>query len=93
MTAPVEPHGLIVVAGGGGTAVAGQWDFDAGNLAAIDAWLPARPGGRLLKTDLFDEVSATGTMLARTENRFRIKPSRLAADTAYGRRPDHALPL
>ena len=32
----------------------------------------------------FDEVSATGTMLVRTENRFRIKPSRLAADTAYG---------
>jgi len=32
----------------------------------------------------YDEVEATKTMLARTERRFRLKPKRLAADTAYG---------
>jgi hypothetical protein len=32
----------------------------------------------------YDEVAATKTMIARTEERFGIKPARLAADTAYG---------
>ena len=32
----------------------------------------------------FDEVAATQTMLDRTEERFDLKPKRLAADTAYG---------
>jgi transposase len=32
----------------------------------------------------YDEVAATKTMLERTEQRFDIKPKRLAADTAYG---------
>jgi transposase len=32
----------------------------------------------------YDEVDATKTMLERTEQRFDIKPKRLAADTAYG---------
>ena len=32
----------------------------------------------------YDEVESTKTMLARTERRFRLKPKRLAADTAYG---------
>jgi hypothetical protein len=32
----------------------------------------------------YDEVEATKTMLDRTERRFRLKPKRLAADTAYG---------
>ena len=32
----------------------------------------------------YDEVEATKTMLARTEQRFHLKPKRLAADTAYG---------
>ena len=33
------------------------------------------------------EVGAARTMLERTEERFRLKPQRLAADSAYGRRP------
>jgi hypothetical protein len=32
----------------------------------------------------YDEVESTKTMLARTERRFRLKPKRFAADTAYG---------
>jgi transposase len=32
----------------------------------------------------YDEVSATKTMIERTERRFDMKPKRLAADTAYG---------
>jgi transposase len=32
----------------------------------------------------YDEVAATQTMLDRTEERFNLKPRRLAADTAYG---------
>src|SRR5579859_639414 len=32
----------------------------------------------------YDEVAATKTMLDRTEQRFHLKPKRLAADTAYG---------
>jgi len=32
----------------------------------------------------YDEVAATKTMLDRTEERFHLKPKRLAADTAYG---------
>jgi transposase len=32
----------------------------------------------------YDEVVATRTMLDRTEQRFNLKPKRLAADTAYG---------
>jgi transposase len=32
----------------------------------------------------YDEVEATKTMLDRTERRFRLKPKRLLADTAYG---------
>jgi transposase len=32
----------------------------------------------------YDEVSATKTMIERTERRFHMKPKRLAADTAYG---------
>ena len=32
----------------------------------------------------YDEVESTKTMLTRTERRFRLKPKRLAADTAYG---------
>jgi transposase len=32
----------------------------------------------------YDEVAATQTMLARTEERLDLKPKRLAADTAYG---------
>jgi transposase len=32
----------------------------------------------------FDEVAATQTMLDRTQERFNLKPKRLAADTAYG---------
>ncbi len=32
----------------------------------------------------YDEVEATKTMLNRTEQRFNLKPKRLAADTAYG---------
>src|ERR1700726_4314924 len=32
----------------------------------------------------YDEVESTKTMLDRTERRFRLKPKRLAADTAYG---------
>ena len=32
----------------------------------------------------YDEVAATKTMLDRTEERFGLKPKRLAADTAYG---------
>jgi hypothetical protein len=32
----------------------------------------------------YDEVAATQTMLDRTEERFGLKPKRLAADTAYG---------
>jgi len=32
----------------------------------------------------YDEVAATKTMITRTEERFGIKPARLAADTAYG---------
>ena len=32
----------------------------------------------------YDEVAATKTMLDRTEQRFDLKPKRLAADTAYG---------
>ena len=32
----------------------------------------------------YDEVEATKTMLDRTEQRFLLKPKRLAADTAYG---------
>lgn len=31
-----------------------------------------------------DEVAATGTMIERTAERFRLKPRRIAADTAYG---------
>jgi transposase len=34
----------------------------------------------------YDEVAATQTMLDRTEERFDLKPKRLAADTAYGKR-------
>jgi transposase len=32
----------------------------------------------------YDEVESTKTMLARTEQRFHLKPKRLAAETAYG---------
>ena len=32
----------------------------------------------------YDEVAATETMIERTEQRFRLKPLRIAADTAYG---------
>jgi transposase len=32
----------------------------------------------------YDEVEATKTMIERTEQRFDLKPKRLAADTAYG---------
>ena len=32
----------------------------------------------------YDEVKSTKAMLARTEQRFHLKPKRLAADTAYG---------
>ena len=32
----------------------------------------------------YDEVAATKVMVKRTEERFGLKPSRLAADTAYG---------
>ena len=32
----------------------------------------------------YDEVAATKTMIERTEQRFDVKPDRLAADTAYG---------
>ena len=32
----------------------------------------------------YDEVAATKTMIERTEQRFDLKPNRLAADTAYG---------
>ena len=32
----------------------------------------------------YDEVAATKTMIDRTEQRFDLKPKRLAADTAYG---------
>ncbi len=32
----------------------------------------------------YDEVAATRTMLDRTQERFNLKPKRLAADTAYG---------
>jgi hypothetical protein len=32
----------------------------------------------------YDEVAATKTMIKRTEERFGLKPERLAADTAYG---------
>ena len=32
----------------------------------------------------YDEVAATQTMLDRAEERFDLKPGRLAADTAYG---------
>jgi transposase len=32
----------------------------------------------------YDEVAATKTMLERTEQRLRLKPERIAADTAYG---------
>ena len=32
----------------------------------------------------YDEVAATRMMLVRTEERFDLKPRRLAADTAYG---------
>jgi transposase len=32
----------------------------------------------------YDEVSATKTMIERTERRFNMKPQRLVADTAYG---------
>ena len=32
----------------------------------------------------YDEVAATKTMLGRTQDRFGLKPERLAADTAYG---------
>ena len=32
----------------------------------------------------YDEVAATQTMLDRTQERFDLKPRRLAADTAYG---------
>lgn len=32
----------------------------------------------------YDEVEATKTMIDRTEQRFDLKPTRLAADTAYG---------
>ena len=32
----------------------------------------------------YDEVASTKTMLDRTEQRFGLKPKRLAADTAYG---------
>jgi transposase len=32
----------------------------------------------------YDEVAATKTMIERTDNRFGLKPERLAADTAYG---------
>ena len=35
-------------------------------------------------TRTYDEVEATKTMLDRTERCFRLKPKRLAADTAYG---------
>lgn len=33
---------------------------DAVNLALLDRWLPADPGGRVLKTDLFDEFTGHG---------------------------------
>jgi hypothetical protein len=32
----------------------------------------------------YDEVAATKTMIKRTEERFGLKPERLATDTAYG---------
>jgi hypothetical protein len=32
----------------------------------------------------YDEVAATKTMIKRSEERFGLKPERLAADTAYG---------
>ena len=32
----------------------------------------------------YDEVESTKAMLVRTEQRFHLKPKRLAADTAYG---------
>jgi IS5 family transposase len=32
----------------------------------------------------YDEVTATKTMIERTERRFNLRPKRLAADTAYG---------
>ena len=32
----------------------------------------------------YDEVAATKAMIKRTEDRLGLKPSRLAADTAYG---------
>jgi len=32
----------------------------------------------------FDEVAATRTMIARTQDRLALKPGRIAADTAYG---------
>ena len=32
----------------------------------------------------YDEVAATQTMLDRVEERFDLRPRRLAADTAYG---------
>ena len=31
-----------------------------------------------------EEVASTKTMIERVENRFQLKPERLAADTAYG---------
>jgi hypothetical protein len=37
------------------------------------------------------EVSAARTTIKRTEQRFDIKPERLAGDTAYGSRQDQAL--
>src|SRR4029453_5095796 len=39
-------------------------------------------GGTPART--YDEVAATQTMLDRTEERFDLKPKRLAADTAHG---------
>jgi transposase len=39
----------------------------------------------------YDEVTATKTMIERTERRFDMKPKRLVADTAYG--VDRFLPL
>ena len=52
-------------------AVATEWDHDAAsddwrahsdavNLAACRRWWPSRPVGRVLKTDLFDEVAGEG---------------------------------
>jgi hypothetical protein len=32
----------------------------------------------------YDEVAATKVMIKRTDERFGLKPERLAADTAYG---------